>query len=119
MKHLAPYIEIPIRLAIREDNIETFIEVVVRNGGKVPDGIIDYSADTKVLDTLSDDEKKVLFSKETIPKTGYLGSISLESPQVVKLRKRSREEPGEGELLLAEGQLLKKRFEEASEFTDK
>ena len=46
----------------------------------------------KVLGKLSDDEKKVLFSKGTIYNT-------LESPQVVKLRKRSREEPDEGELV--------------------
>ena len=51
---------------------------------------------------------KILFSKGTIYKT-------LESPQVVELRKRSREEPDEGELSLAEGQLLKKRFEEAAD----
>ena len=73
------------------------------------------------MDELSDDEKKVLFTRGTIYKTGYLGSISLESPQVVKLRKRSRdrEEPDEGERSLAEGQLFKKRFEEAAEFKEK
>ena len=41
------------------------------------------------MDEVSDDEKKVLFTKGTIYKT-------LESAQVVELRKRSREEPDEG-----------------------
>ena len=116
MSHLAPYVEIPIRLAIQKDKgIETFIEAVVRNDGRVPDDTVDYSAVIKVLDQLSDYEKKALFSNKTIFKTG--GSISLESPQVIKLRKRSRdrEEPDEGERSLAEGQLFKKRFEEASD----
>ena len=109
MKNLAPYVQIPIRLAIREDmKMQALIEAVVQNGGKVPDDMIDHSAVTKVMDELSADEKKVLFSKGTIYKT-------LESPQVVKLRKRSREEPDEGEHSLAEGQLFKKRFEEAAD----
>ena len=71
------------------------------------------------MDELSDDEKKVLFTKGTNYKTGYLGSISLESPQVVKLRKHSREEPDEGERSLAEEHMLKKRFEKAAEFDEK
>ena len=113
MKNLAPYVQIPIRLAIREDmKMQALIEAVVQNGGTVPDDMIDHSAVTKVInlfkDELSADEKKVLFSKGTIYKT-------LESPQVVKLRKRSREEPDEGEHSLAEGQLFKKRFEEAAD----
>ena len=87
-------------------------EKVVQNGGRVPDDIIDYSAVTKVMNELSDDEKKVLFTKGTIYKT-------LESPQVVKLRKHSREEPDEGERSLAEGQLFKKRFEEAADLKEK
>ena len=120
MKNLAPYVQVPIRLAIREDmKMQALIEEVVRNGGRVPDDMIDHSAVTKVMDELSADEKKVLFSKGTIYKTGYLGSISLESPQVVKLRKRSREEPDEGEHSLAEGQLFKKRFEEAADLKEK
>ena len=66
----------------------------------------------KVLDNFSDTDKQFLFSKGTIYKT-------LESPQVVELRKRSREEPDEAELSLAQGQLLKKRFGEASELAEK
>ena len=113
MKNLAPYVQIPIRLAIREDmKMQALIEAVVQNGGRVPDDMIDHSAVTKVMDELSADEKKVLFSKGTIYKT-------LESPQVVKLRKHAREEPDEGEHSLAEGQLFKKRFEEAAEFDEK
>ena len=99
--------------------MQALIEAVVQNGGRVPDDMIDHSAVTKVMDELSADEKKVLFSKGTIYKTGYLGSISLESPHVVKLRKRSREEPDEGERSLAEGHLFKKRFEEAAELKEK
>jgi len=109
MKHLAPYIDIPIRLAIRENkDIEPFIEKVVSKAGILPDDGTDYSMVMKVLGKLSDDEKKVLFSKGTIYKT-------LESPQVVKLRKHAREESDEGEHSLAEGQLFKKRFEEAAD----
>ena len=77
MKNLAPYVDIPIRLAIRDNkDIEPFIEKVVSKAGILPDDGTDYSMVMKVLGKLSDDEKKVLFSKGTIYKT-------LESPQVV------------------------------------
>ena len=58
------------------------------------------------------DDKKVLFSKGTIYKT-------LESPQVVKLRKLSRKERDEGEHSFAEGQKFKKRFEKAADLKEK
>ena len=64
-------------------------------------------------------QEKSSLQQGTIYKMGYSGSIPLQSPQVVKLRKQSREEPDEGERLLAERQLFKKRFEEAADLKEK